>query len=163
MKQSLMLTKNITATFTQTSGYIMRCILQAGTHLLHERIHELELTQTQWLTMVRLTIHGESTAAQLARGMMLDAATMMRILKYLEARGFIIRLRSKTDRRIINITLSTAGRSIARIIEREAFAMQEQLFTDLSAAERAQLFALLTRVQANSEALLLASNISLDR
>lgn len=118
MKQSLMLTKNITATFTQTSGYIMRCILQAGTHLLHERIHELELTQTQWLTMVRLTIHGESTAAQLARGMMLDAATMMRILKYLEARGFIIRLRSKTDRRIINITLSTAGRSIARIIER---------------------------------------------
>lgn len=95
--------------------------------------------------------------------MMLDAATMMRILKYLEARGFIIRLRSKTDRRIINITLSTAGRSIARIIEREAFAMQEQLFNDLSAAERAQLFALLTRVQANSEALLLASNISLDR
>jgi len=144
---------SVKTSFTETWGYAMRCILQAASHLLHARIRGLGLAQPQWLALVRLTILENPTAAQLARHMGQDAATMMRVLEKLEARGLITRTRSQTDRRVLHLALSAEGRRLTRLIEREAFVVQEQMLRNLSDSERTQCFHLLSRIQADSEAL----------
>lgn len=149
--------------FTETWGYAMRCIMHMNAQLIGERIQALELNQQQWMTLARLKILESTTAAQLARSMMQDAATMMRVLDKLEARGLVTRTRSTTDRRQIHVALSEAGLALALAIERAALAVHEQMLQGLSDPERAQWTQLLTRVLANGESLMTAIGVSIGR
>ena len=125
---------SVKTSFTETWGYAMRCILQAASHLLHARIRGLGLAQPQWLALVRLTILENPTAAQLARHMGQDAATMMRVLEKLEARGLITRTRSQTDRRVLHLALSAEGRRLTRLID-EQMAISAEINDALLGAE----------------------------
>lgn len=69
-------------------------------------LEELELTYTQYITMMVLWEKKETNVKELGSYLYLDSGTLTPVLKKLEAKGYIIRKRSKEDERnlLVNIT-----------------------------------------------------------
>jgi DNA-binding MarR family transcriptional regulator len=86
------------------------------------------------------------TQSRLARAVHLDRSTMVGVIHTLEGRGLIERRRGE-DRRTNGLWLTRAGRSmIARLKERIEL-HERRVAARLSSAERAQLIALLEKLQ----------------
>ncbi len=75
-------------------------------------LDELGLTYTQYITMMVLWEKGEATVKELGEQLYLDSGTLTPLLKKLEARGCIIRTRSKTDERNLMITVTPEGMAL---------------------------------------------------
>ena len=69
----------------------------------------LDLTYTQYITMMVLWEWGEITVKALGETLFLDSGTMTPVLKSLEAKGYVSRQRSISDERSVNVLLTPAG------------------------------------------------------
>jgi DNA-binding MarR family transcriptional regulator len=72
----------------------------------------LGLTYPQYLVMVVLWQHEQSTVRALVEELQLDYNTLSPLLKRLEARGLLSRQRRIDDERSVAITLTDAGRAL---------------------------------------------------
>jgi DNA-binding MarR family transcriptional regulator len=84
----------------------------------------LKLTQKQTATLWLIDANPGVSQSAIAGALGMDRATMMAVTNRLEARGFVVRKRSKSDRRRQELYLSAAGEKAlrkvrARIIEHE--------------------------------------------
>ncbi|MCW3465496.1 MarR family winged helix-turn-helix transcriptional regulator [Chitinophaga nivalis] len=70
---------------------------------------ELDLTYPQYLVMLSLWEHQALSVKALGQLLMLDSGTLTPLLKRLEAKKLIKRVRSKEDERIVNIYLTEQG------------------------------------------------------
>ena len=86
---------------------------------------ELNLTYPQYLVLLALWEERQATVGRLGERLQLDSGTLSPLLKRLEANGFIRRERSATDERLVEITLTPAG----RLLESKAQCIPEQLFS----------------------------------
>jgi DNA-binding MarR family transcriptional regulator len=86
---------------------------------------EMNLTYPQYLVLLVLWEEGRLTVGRLGERLHLDSGTLSPLLKRLEANGFVRRERSTTDERLVDVTLTDAGREL----ERRAQCIPEQLFT----------------------------------
>jgi DNA-binding MarR family transcriptional regulator len=86
---------------------------------------EMNLTYPQYLVLLVLWEQGRLTVGRLGERLHLDSGTLSPLLKRLEANGFVRRERSTTDERLVDVTLTDAGRKL----ERRAKCIPEQLFT----------------------------------
>lgn len=68
-----------------------------------------DLSFIQWLVLVKLR-EGVRTASELCQIMWHDTGALTRLLDQLEERGYVERQRSTTDRRVVQLQLTTAGR-----------------------------------------------------
>ena len=93
---------------------------------------ELNLTYPQYLVLLTLWEEGRATVGRLGERLQLDSGTLSPLLKRLEANGFIRRERSTTDERLVEITLTPAGRRL----ERKAQCIPQQLFSSTGMTER---------------------------
>ena len=93
---------------------------------------ELNLTYPQYLVLLALWEEGRATVCRLGERLQLDSGTLSPLLKRLEANGFIRRERSRADERLVEITLTPAGRRL----ERQAQCIPEQLFSSTGMTER---------------------------
>ena len=93
---------------------------------------ELNLTYPQYLVLLALWEEGRATVGRLGERLQLDSGTLSPLLKRLEANGFIRRERSRADERLVEITLTPAGRRL----ERQAQCIPEQLFSSTGMTER---------------------------
>ena len=93
---------------------------------------ELNLTYPQYLVLLALREEGRATVGRLGERLQLDSGTLSPLLKRLEANGFIRRERSTTDERLVEITLTPAGRRL----ESKAQCIPEQLFSSTGMTER---------------------------
>ena len=93
---------------------------------------ELNLTYPQYLVLLALWEERRVTVGRLGERLQLDSGTLSPLLKRLEANGFIRRERSTTDERLVEITLTPAGRRL----ERKAQCIPEQLFSSSGLTER---------------------------
>ena len=93
---------------------------------------ELNLTYPQYLVLLALREEGRATVGRLGERLQLDSGTLSPLLKRLEANGFIRRERSTTDDRLVEITLTPAGRRL----ESKAQCIPEQLFSSTGMTER---------------------------
>ncbi|WP_413691818.1 MarR family winged helix-turn-helix transcriptional regulator [Psychromonas sp. KJ10-2] len=73
---------------------------------------ESGLTGPQLLVMQKIDQLDAPLAKQIAQEITLSAATVTTILDRLEKRSFIIRTRSKTDKRKVHLSLSEAGKEV---------------------------------------------------
>lgn len=73
---------------------------------------ESGLTGPQLLVMQKIDQLDAPLAKQIAQEITLSAATVTTILDRLEKRDFIIRTRSKTDKRKVHLSLSEAGQQV---------------------------------------------------
>ncbi|BBZ62171.1 MarR family winged helix-turn-helix transcriptional regulator [Mycolicibacterium monacense] len=98
---------------------------------------ELNLTYPQYLVLLVLWEEGPVTVGRLGERLHLDSGTLSPLLKRLEANGFVVRQRSRSDERQVEIDLTDAGRAL----EERAQCIPEELFraTGLSVDDAEQL------------------------
>lgn len=131
-------------------GYL---ILQLGTLIRREvdlRMAEHGLTDAQWKPLFMLSIGRAETAHELARVLDCDAGAVTRMLDRVEAKGLIERVRSETDRRVVHLRLTDAGRAAADIVPHVLADAHNDLFAGFSRDEWMQLRELISRLIANA-------------
>ncbi|PSL43134.1 MarR family transcriptional regulator [Chitinophaga niastensis] len=72
-------------------------------------LNELDLTYPQYLVMLLLWEHQTLSVKALGKELRLDSGTLTPLLKRLESKKMIKRVRSKEDERIVNIHLTEQG------------------------------------------------------
>ena len=104
--------------------------------------------------LLGLLREGDRSLGELAEVFSVSPPTMSKTVSTLEARGWVVRERSETDRRIVRVHLSSAGHSV--LAEARAYAESQlaEVLAPLSAADRERLHTgLLVLGEAFSDAL----------
>ena len=81
-------------------------------------LDKIGLTYTQYITMMVLWEEQSINVKDLGAELFLDSGTLSPVLKSLESKGYIIRERSKSDERILNVSLTYLGEELKeRVID----------------------------------------------
>lgn len=75
-------------------------------------LDELDLTYTQYITMMALWEHKTLSVKHLGQLLYLDSGTLTPVLKSLEKKNYVIRERSHEDERIVEVTLTEQGMNL---------------------------------------------------
>ena len=136
----------------QSVGFLIKRSLAVLVRNLEHQMQALDLTGTQWHPL--LHVHqGCDTVAACAREMQTDAGAMTRMLDRLEAKGLLVRERSCTDRRVVNLALTPRGSEVAAQIPHVLAAVLNEHLRGFSPEEFAQMLTLLQRFITNGETL----------
>ena len=107
-------------------------------------LDELDLTYTQYIAMLLLWEYDTLTVKEIGDHLFLDSGTLTPLLKKLEVKGVITRIRSTKDERNLNVSLTDEGRAL----QSKAKGIPEELgkFNPLSLAETITLYRLLYKL-----------------
>ena len=107
-------------------------------------LDQLDLTYTQYITMMILWERGETNVKELGRCLYLDSGTLTPLLKKLEAKGYIDRCRSREDERNVLIRITEAGEAL----KEQAVDVPQEMgkCIGLEPEEAAQLYTLLYKL-----------------
>jgi DNA-binding MarR family transcriptional regulator len=72
-------------------------------------LDELDITYTQYITLMALWDKGALSVKELGNQLYLDSGTLTPLLKTLEAKGFVTRARDKDDERNLIVSLTDEG------------------------------------------------------
>lgn len=72
----------------------------------------IDLTYTQYITMMVMWEQKEITVKALGEKLFLDSGTMTPVLKSLEAKGYVTRKRNTTDERSVSVFLTDSGEAL---------------------------------------------------
>jgi DNA-binding MarR family transcriptional regulator len=75
-------------------------------------LDEIDLTYTQYITMMVLWEHKTIGVKELGEHLYLDSGTLTPLLKRMENKGFVRRERSTEDERLVNIVITEAGEKL---------------------------------------------------
>lgn len=75
-------------------------------------LDKLDLTYTQYITMMALWEQSEINVKELGEKLYLDSGTLTSVLKKLEAKGYVTRQRSKADERNLVLTITPEGMNL---------------------------------------------------
>lgn len=70
---------------------------------------EIDLTYTQYITMLVLWEHRAMNVKELGKYLYLDSGTLTPVLKKLEQKGFVTRKRDVRDERVLNVAVTEEG------------------------------------------------------
>ena len=112
-------------------------------------LDELDLTYTQYITMMVMWEQKEITVKALGEKLFLDSGTMTPVLKSLEAKGYVVRKRSTADERSVGVFLTESGEQLKeRAVEVPAKVVG---CVGLEPDEAKQLYGLLYKVLTTNE------------
>ena len=117
--------------------------------LYRPHLDALDLTYTQYITMMVLWEEREISVKQLGKRLYLDSGTLTPLLKSLEAKGYVTRTRSRDDERVVVVRLTDAGLAL----QEQAVAVPEGMKAclRLSPDEAAVLYKLLYKLLAEDK------------
>lgn len=75
-------------------------------------LDEIDLTYTQYITMMVLWEKKQMNVKELGSFLYLDSGTLTPVLKKLEAKGYVVRSRSKEDERNLEIHITDEGEAL---------------------------------------------------
>ncbi len=134
-------------------GHLLSKVVSALTQELERQFEPSGLTNAQWRPLFKLSITDASTVAELARECVLDAGGMTRLLDRLEAKGLCHRERSCSDRRVVNLALTEAGREAAKVVPEVLSRVQNAYLDGFTVEEWQTLKSYLRRMLDNANAL----------
>ena len=112
-------------------------------------LDELDLTYTQYITMMVMWEQKEITVKALGEKLFLDSGTMTPVLKSLEAKGYVVRKRSTVDERSVSVFLTDSGEALKeKAVEVPA---KVAACVGLAPSEAVQLYELLYKVLKKDE------------
>lgn len=94
-------------------GYYLTKARQALVERLDRALGPLELTAQQISVILLLARGYARTPFELSRKLSYDSGSMTRMLDRLEKKGFVVRARSESDRRVIELALTERGAGAA--------------------------------------------------
>lgn len=112
-------------------------------------LDELDLTYTQYITMMVLWEHKSVNVKALGELLYLDSGTLTPLLKKLEGKGLVSRNRSSVDERNLIVTLTAAGEEL----KERAISVPQQIAkcSSLRAEEAAVLYRILYKMLGKSQ------------
>ena len=116
---------------------------------LDDELADLGLTGAQLPILHWITRTPEATGATLCRCIGTDTGSMTRMLDRLEEKGFIRRVRSQADRRVVHLELTAAGKALMPLITPRVIKVLNQHLAGFSKKELETLKKLLRRILAN--------------
>lgn len=110
-------------------------------------LDELDLTYTQYITMMVMWEYKELSVKELGQHLYLDSGTLTPLLKTMEKKGWVKRTRSKADERVLNVTITELGEQLRE----KAKNVPEQIAScvKLTPEEAVQLYKLLHKLLDN--------------
>jgi len=97
-------------------GYLMGRTINLVKEAVDDELAPTGLTHAQWVPLLKLYTGEASTVAELARETQVDVGAMTRTLDRLEMKGLVRRVRSNSDRRVVNVELTEDGKATAKEI-----------------------------------------------
>ncbi|MER7015536.1 MarR family transcriptional regulator [Saccharopolyspora sp. NPDC000359] len=94
------------------------------------------LTHPQYLVMLALWERSPRSVKDLCEALHAEAATLSPLLKRLEAVGYVVRPRSRSDERQLAVELTDAGRELRAEAEKIPYRVVELLGMDVADLER---------------------------
>lgn len=112
-------------------------------------LDRLDLTYTQYITMMVLWEEREIGVKALGEKLFLDSGTMTPVLKALEKKGFVSRVRSTEDERMLNITVTQKGMQLRE----EALAVPSSISgcIDITPEDAGELYRILYKILGRDE------------
>ncbi|KQP35908.1 MarR family transcriptional regulator [Pseudorhodoferax sp. Leaf274] len=136
-------------------------VLELVHHVMHQfrsqlfqalRQGEHELTHMESKVLGFYARRPGATQSDLAQHTGRDKAQLARLIKGLRERGLLQGEADAADRRNVRLQLTAEGLAIQRALRAQAKALEAQAVVGLADEEKAQLLALLRRVQGNLDA-----------
>lgn len=93
----------------ESLGFLANRLAIAMRTRLNQELKSLDLTTQQWVVLYIAARNPESTAGELAEALDVDAAAVTRMTVRLEEKGLLRRVRSKKDKRIMQIEVADKG------------------------------------------------------
>jgi DNA-binding MarR family transcriptional regulator len=135
---------------TNSVGYLMRMAINRVLPRMEALFEDRELTFSQWTALVALH-SGVTTAGDLAHNICHDAGSLTRLIDQLAERGFVVRERSETDRRVVTLALTPHGRELVAMMAPKVMDLWNGLLAGFTHAEIDTLISLLTRLAIAAE------------
>lgn len=107
-------------------------------------LDKLNLTYTQYITMLVLWEHGKLTVKELGSKLYLDSGTLTPMLKKLEEKGLVDRRRSTADERNLIVSITPAGEAMKQ--QAVSIPVEMEKCCNLDADERRTLYRLLYKM-----------------
>ncbi len=114
--------------------------------LAERNLESLGLSVTEFRVLNRLHEDGRSPMVRLARDQGLTRSSMTNVVDRLEAQGLVRRVRSREDRRVVTIQISTRGKALRRRALAAHRAFVQRTLESLSSSEALSLVALFRRI-----------------
>lgn len=125
-------------------GYVLRRVTQRHLAIFSEIIPEV--TTTQFAVLARLSQMGALSQNHLGRATAMDAATIKGVVDRLARQGYVTTTPNTQDRRRLNVELTPKGVGLVKDRMSDGVRVSDKTLEPLSAEERAQFLALLTRL-----------------
>jgi DNA-binding MarR family transcriptional regulator len=113
------------------------------------RVRHFGLTQPQWQALAILSRREGMRQAELAELLKVQPISLGRLIDRIEIAGWVERRPDPTDRRAIQLYLTSKAEPILDEMSAAAAASYEVAFTDFDESQREQLFELLNRMKTN--------------
>lgn len=98
---------------TQSIGFLLTKARNLLSAEVDAKLKELDISSQQMGILLSLQRGVATTPFELSRLLGIDTGLMTRMLDKLEAKGLLSRSRSVEDRRVVNLSLTTAGEAAA--------------------------------------------------
>mgnify|MGYP003289414364 CR=1 FL=1 len=110
-------------------------------------LDELDLTYTQYITMMVMWEHNEISIKELGENLFLDSGTLTPVVKTLESKNYVTRERSKNDERILIVKITEEGMKLRE----KAVDVPQKIASciKISNEEAIQLYRLLNKILKN--------------
>lgn len=131
-------------------GYLIRRVHQISTAIFAEECARFDLTPVQYAALSSIGENPQIDATRLSDLTALDRATLGQVLERVEAKGWISRSPSPSDKRIKLLTLSPAGRRLLKRVAPVILRIRERILEPLADREQTQIMRLLAKL-ANRE------------
>jgi DNA-binding MarR family transcriptional regulator len=136
----------------ESVGYLMRKVMSSIRTQADTQLASRDLTYAQWLPLFKISRCDKTTVASLARDLETDPASMTRALDRLEAKGLVLRERSTTDRRVVQLALTVEGQAAAAKVPAVLAEVLNGHLSDFTHSEWQLMLGLLRRMLVNGEA-----------
>jgi DNA-binding MarR family transcriptional regulator len=127
-------------------GLLLRRAHRLTAAALAATLAPMGLSGRHFGVLLMLDMHGVSSQKELIAALGSDKAGMVRTVDDLDRHGYLERLRSSTDRRLYELTLTPAGRAALADARTRAAAATKPVFGCLTDDEQAILTELLSRI-----------------
>lgn len=147
----------------ESVGYLMKRVLVLFSAEIDRQLGEHDLTNSQWGPLFKIASGCTGTVAELARECQTDNGGMTRMLDRLEAKGFLRRVRSTSDRRVVNVELTPEGQDAAAKVPPVLTSVMNGYLAGFTREEWVALLGYLQRMLANAEAMKTRGSAAEDR
>ena len=130
-------------------GYFLSTARNVLAGRIDRAVSPLGLTSSQIGVILLLWFERAKTPNEMSRMLSYDTGSMTRMLDRLEKKGFLVRQRSQSDRRVVELALTGQGREAAQQLPALVAAVMTEQLRGFAPEEVATLIGLLQRFIAN--------------